>query len=223
MSRCATAAAAPRHRCPLPPARRPGLPPPGRHAGAALAATAVLLLTALLGGCGVPAQPSASVARADDVPFGLLDPAPDTSSPLPGTTGTAVAVYLVSEDSPELVGVARLASSGALSSRLRALADGPDQAERAAGLRSAVAGPDVVASVHLAGGVATVDLAEEFTELSGGDQLLAIAQMVFTLTERADVARVAFTLDADAIPVPQGDGSLTSDPVARDAYTDLIT
>jgi hypothetical protein len=187
------------------------------------AATVLVVLAAavLVAACGVPAQSEASIAQADDVPFGLLDPEPDASSPAEGSTGTSVAVFLVGGDGRQLVGVARGVPSGALSTRLRALADGPTAAEEASGLRSAVPGPDAVSSVELDGGVATVDLSSEFTELAGPDQLLAIAQMVFTLTERPDVARVGFTLDGQAIQVPQGDGSLTSDPVGRDAYEDL--
>jgi spore germination protein GerM len=117
--------------------------------------------------------------------------------------------------------VARLAPSGALSSRLDVLAEGPTPAEASSGLRSALPGPEAVTSVDLSGGVARVDLSRDFTELSGSDQLLAIAQMVFTLTERADVARVGFTLDGEPVQVPRGDGTLTSDPVARADYGDL--
>lgn len=184
--------------------------------GAVLAAVALAAA-----GCGVTAEDGATLADAEDVPFGLLDPAPAVESPLEGATGTAVPVFLVRPDGPQLVGVARLAPSGALSSRLDVLAEGPTAAEEASGLRSALPGPEAVTSVELSGGVAGVDLSRDFTELSGSDQLLAIAQMVFTLTERTDVARVGFTLDGEPVQVPRGDGSLTSDPVARADYADL--
>lgn len=182
-----------------------------------LAASA--LLAGALGGCGVTAQSGVSLADDEEVPFGLLDPT-ETSSPVQGT-GAAVAVFLVREDG-HLVGVARLAPTGALSSRLKVLAEGPTPAEASGGLRSAVPGPDVVASVELVGGVATVDLSREFAELTGADQLLAIAQMVFTLTDRNDVERVGFTLDGEPVQVPRGDGSLTSEPVSRGAYAPLV-
>jgi hypothetical protein len=181
----------------------------------------VVALGLSLVGCGVSAEQDASLAGAEDVPFGLLDPAVESESPLEGATGTAVPVFLVRGEGPELVGVARLAPSGALSSRLDVLAEGPTPSEAASGLRSALAGPEAVTSVDLSGGVARVDLSRDFTELSGSDQLLAIAQMVFTLTERADVSRVGFTLDGEPVQVPRGDGSLTSDPVARGDYADL--
>ena len=182
-----------------------------------------LAVALLLGACGVPAEPSAVLADDEDVPFGLLDPAVEAESPLEGATGTAVPVFLVDGDGdgPALVGVARLAPSGALSSRLDVLAEGPTPSEAATGLRSALPGPEAVTSVDLSGGVARVDLSRDFTELSGSDQLLAIAQMVFTLTERADVSRVGFTLDGEPVQVPRGDGTLTSDPVARVDYGKL--
>jgi spore germination protein GerM len=60
------------------------------------------------------------------------------------------------------------------------------------------------------------------TELGGDEQLLAVAQLVCTLTARPGVGPVSFTLEGAPVDVPTGDGSLTSGPVSRDDYADLL-
>ncbi|MFP3900434.1 MAG: GerMN domain-containing protein, partial [Acidimicrobiia bacterium] len=54
---------------------------------------------------------------------------------------------------------------------------------------------DAVGDVEVDGGVAIVDLREEFADLSGSDQVVAIAQVVFIATARPDADQVSFTLD----------------------------
>ncbi|HEX2849142.1 MAG TPA: GerMN domain-containing protein, partial [Acidimicrobiales bacterium] len=49
------------------------------------------------------------------------------------------------------------------------------------------------------------------------EQVLALAQIVFTLSEIPDVARVQFTLAGSPIEVPTPAGSTTG-PVTRDAF-----
>ena len=71
-------------------------------------------------------------------------------------------------------------------------------------------------------GVAQVDLAAEFAELGSDRQLLAIAQLVLTLTSRPGVGQVAFTLDTAPIDVPRADGTITSDPVTRADYASML-
>ena len=55
--------------------------------------------------------------------------------------------------------------------------------------------------------------------LSSDDQLLALAQLVFTLTARPGIGQVRFTLRGEAIQVPRADGSLVATPVSRDDYS----
>jgi spore germination protein GerM len=73
----------------------------------------------------------------------------------------------------------------------------------------------------LNGGTAIVDLSRPFTALSGSDQLLALAQIVFTLTSRPGIGQVQFTLGGAAIDIPRANGSLTPSPVSRDDYGPL--
>lgn len=71
------------------------------------------------------------------------------------------------------------------------------------------------------GGVAVIDLSEGFTDISGSDQLIAIAQLVYTSTGRPGVGQVTFTLEGEPIEIPRDDGSITSGSVTRDDYRDL--
>jgi spore germination protein GerM len=72
--------------------------------------------------------------------------------------------------------------------------------------------------VTTARGTATVDLAEAFTLAGQEDQAAAIAQLVYTLTARPGIGRVAFTLDGEVVEVPRGDGTLTTDALTRDDF-----
>jgi spore germination protein GerM len=80
----------------------------------------------------------------------------------------------------------------------------------------------VVSDVSLEAGVATVDLRPTISALGSDEQLLAVAQVVCTLTGRPGVGPVAFTLDGSPVDIPRGDGSLTNEPVSRDDYAELL-
>lgn len=66
-----------------------------------------------------------------------------------------------------------------------------------------------------------MDLDPAFAEIRAAEQPIAIAQVVFTLTRRPEVERVAFTLEGDPLEVPRGDGSLTSDPLTQGDFPEL--
>jgi spore germination protein GerM len=70
-------------------------------------------------------------------------------------------------------------------------------------------------------GVATVDLGGNFGQLAGAGQVLAVAQIVFTVTELAGIHAVAFTLDGQAIAVPAANGAQVDTPVTRSQYASL--
>jgi hypothetical protein len=65
--------------------------------------------------------------------------------------------------------------------------------------------------------VVTIGVAREFTEVAGGNQLLASAQVVFTVTGFPGVEAVRITADGSPVQVPTDDG-LTAEPVGRDDY-----
>lgn len=186
-------------------------------------AAALAMVAALLVGCGVRSEDRAVLAKPGDVPYDLLTPAaPVTTSTAPGPTGptTRVTLYFI-QGGRMSPAERRVSSPVALDGLVQTLAFGPTEAEATVGLRTALLAADVVRSVVLAGGIATVDLSATFTEAVGGDQLLALTQIVFTLTERPGVGRVGFTLEGSPVGVPRGDGAVTLDSVSRDDYSAL--
>ena len=183
----------------------------------ALLAAAALTMAA---GCGVPTDDEAHLADADDVPFGLLEAEREDGAA--SSEGTTVAeVYLYAEGERTLIPVARRVEDQALATVLEQVERGPTDSESAAGLRSALTDSDVIVGTDITGTTATVDLADSFSTISGSEQLVAIAQLVYTATATGEVSQVVFTLEGRPVEIPHGDGSLTGGPVTRDDYREV--
>ncbi|MGY1887458.1 GerMN domain-containing protein [Blastococcus sp. SYSU DS0753] len=173
-------------------------------------ALAVLLsvLVALLTGCGVGSQPR---------PERVAVPAATAGSPALPTddAGPEVVVYFV--HGAELAPVPRAAQAATPGSILALLAAGPTRAEVIGGLRTALAPQSIAVDEGLPGGMTSVSVTEEFARITGGNQLLAVAQVVWTLTELPGTGQVRFLLDGRPVEVPT-DGGLSDGPVGRDQY-----
>ena len=81
--------------------------------------------------------------------------------------------------------------------------------------------PDTrVLAVVVGGGVATVDLSEEFEQgASGSDLALRVAQIVFTLTEHPNIRSVLFAIEGQQRPVVAGNlRDVLNEPVTRQDY-----
>lgn len=179
---------------------------------------AVLLAVAMAAGvaCGVPEDDGARPIASDDVPFDLLDRRPPETSTTVPPRSSSVNVFLVRNE--RLAAVEReLPTTGGVRAALAALGRGATDEEAAQGLRSAVAA-ETVSGVELEGSVAVVDLAASFANLDTTEQLLAIAQVVYTATEQPDITAVRFRLDGRPVEVPTDAASLASRPVTRDDY-----
>jgi spore germination protein GerM len=180
---------------------------------------AVILLALVVTSCAVDAQQHADVANDVAVPFGLLDSsAPPLLPPATAAPAESVAVCFVKDNVLAVVPV-NLAPPVQLDDVVATLAQPP---ANAASLRTAVGDPPMVHTVNLKGGIARVDLEPSVSDLGGRDQLLAVAQLVCTLTGQPGVGQVSFTLDGAPVEVPRGDGSLTDGPVSRGDYAALI-
>jgi spore germination protein GerM len=180
---------------------------------------AVAVLTAV-SACGVGTEDAPQRAEDDSVPFGLLSPnAPTLVPPATAATTESVILYFIAGDRLSAV-ERRLDPPVSLDDIVVALAE---PAGEGGPLRSAVGSPPLVAHLKLAGGVVQVDLAAGVAELGGDTQLLAIAQLVCTLTARPGVGQVSFTLGGQPVDVPRGDGTLTSGAVSRDDYAQLLS
>jgi spore germination protein GerM len=76
-----------------------------------------------------------------------------------------------------------------------------------------------------ASGVATIHLPQGFFEqIAPEDQLLAIGQLVLTITEVRGIGQVLFVQDGQLIGVPRRSGGVTdgTEPLARRDYQDLL-
>jgi spore germination protein GerM len=101
------------------------------------------------------------------------------------------------------------------------LAAGPTSSESDRGLASPASsvGHFAVGPAHE--GVVSVDLPVSFENLGGQDQMVAAAQIVFTVTTFSGVEGVRFLVGGQAARVPDGNGGLAPGPSTRRAYAAL--
>ncbi|MGH9189875.1 MAG: GerMN domain-containing protein [Acidimicrobiales bacterium] len=168
----------------------------------------------MLSACGVPTDSSARPIR-DGVPFGLLAPATTvsaTTTTAPGAATGTVAVFFVRDG--RLVRAERqVPVPVSVPAALTALLDGPTDGEVAAGARSAISISARLLATEVEGDVVRLDLAGSFAEVQGGEQVLAVAQLVFTATAVEGVRGVTLALDGRLVEVPTADGTLKAGPV----------
>ncbi|MDH4363032.1 MAG: GerMN domain-containing protein [Acidimicrobiia bacterium] len=178
------------------------------------------LTMAGFGACGVPLEDHAAMTPGTDLPYELEGaPPPDTvEAAAPG--GAAAVVFLLRDDS--LVEVPRTVSDPTnLNGLLTELAAPLTPAETDEGLRRALSDIGLIGGVSRTANVATVDLDPSFDELVPHEQVLALGQIVYTLTERDEVDRVRFTRDGEPITIPIASGSLVDGSVTRYDYRSL--
>lgn len=180
-----------------------------------------LLTLTMLVGCSVNSDNSARVADDDQVPFLLLDreAPPIVSTTEPPGGGEPVTLCFVREG--RLVPIEQELDAGVTPEAVVAALASPPTGQEAPA-RTALSDPLVVRDIAVVAGIARVDLARSIAELGGQDQLLAVGQIVCTLTARPGVGQVGFTLEGSPIEVPRGDGSLVPHPVSRDDYASLF-
>lgn len=180
--------------------------------GARVVAAAVVV--AALAGCGVTTQAEPEVINRDEVPFGLLKPSEGRgTAPAPAEATVSTVVYFVA---PGGLAASLREARGPLDAAivLDLLARGPTAAEARAGLRSALV-PDGAVRVAVDNGRAIVGLGPEFLQLSRAEQGLAVAQIVYTLTELENVSGVRFEASGQRLTVPVRGGDPTSRPIDR--------
>jgi spore germination protein GerM len=183
---------------------------------AAMAAALAVLLA--LSGCGIAPESSPRVIAP---PGGLNDALSSVAPVSPESGRVRETLYLVKDG--KLVAVERgVRVEPTVNDLILDLLAGPTSAERRQGLTSALLGPNLLASVTLVDGLAAVELAAGFDEISRTDNVLAFAQVVCTLTARTDVHGIYFTRNTQRIGVPRADGLLSEDPVSAADYADLI-
>ena len=181
-----------------------------------LAAVLLLTVSAVLAACGVSPEPKANKIAPKDVPFGLLDEDPTTTVVEAGRTTN---IFLLTKD--RLVAVERsVPESADLADLLGFVISGPTEVEQSLGITTAVPA-GTLSSVKTSRGIAEVDLAASFGDIRSREQLLALGQIVYTLTGQPGIGGVRFTVEGKSVTVPLADGSLSTDPLSRDDFKAL--
>ena len=182
---------------------------------------ALLPVAALAAGCGIPPDDHATLAQPGSVPYDLLGDGPAATATTQLSTQTEKAtLFLVQGE--RLAPVQReLPAPVSVEAVLQALAAGPTTTEVQLGLRTALLAPGLMRSGGVSGGIATIDLGLPFTEIAGRDQIVALAQIVSTVTGLPGVGRARFTLDGQPVGILRGDGAVTTETVSRDDYATL--
>jgi hypothetical protein len=202
----------------------------------------VLLVVVTATSCSIPGDGSVKQIDPDQIPYELnattTSPPPTTVSatttttPVVETTTSTISstipveiVRLFFVAGAQIVPIDRLRLSPAAAPQvLAALSEGPPEGDAAAGLRSALP-VGFVAEVSVERGIATVVLPATFiTDIPGGEQRLAVAQIVLTLTRQSGVGQVRFTSNNEPQSVPRGRGDLSAPgaSVACDDYANLL-
>lgn len=180
-----------------------------------LALSACVLV--IVAGCGFPAERHASPIPQDDLPAGLRSGV--TATTAPSSTEPAT-IWFVADN--RLVAVRHgVEAPASVTTVTNELLIGPSAAERDRGLRSGLPDPTVVVGTELARGTAQVQLAPSFAEISPEDQVLAVGQLVLTLTNLPGIGGVQFTLDGTPVAVPLPSGVSSDAPVFRDDFIAL--
>ncbi len=172
---------------------------------------ALLVAALLVTGCGVPLQ-----SEPETIDPGVT---PDAGTDTPTTNGVAQSViYLV--DGNGLVAVPR-DTSREPDEALQQLIAGPTSQEASVGLRTAIPVNSVVHDLTVDDGEATVDVSAAFAGVGGREEILAVGQIVLTLTD-AGIDRVTIQLEGLAVALPLPSGVLVTDPVTFADYRTLV-
>ena len=184
----------------------------------------VALVVVALGCAPQPQSRSREVADSE-VPFGLLDPdEPTTTTSVLADPSVPFTVYVVGGDDV-LVAIERRTDELDVMAVVDGLTAPLSAEELDQGLRSLLSrdgGDPLVTGTGLNGGVAAVDLDVSFAELDGGSQVLAIGQLVLSLTALPGVGQVAFTVEGVPVEVPRADGTTSADPLVREDYIGVL-
>ncbi len=188
----------------------------------ALGALAVAGLA--LGACGIPTQRSAGPISARQLKTRLPSTRP-TVSPCTKSACTPVDVFFVGPDG-RLTPVGRVAPPHPkISTVIDALLGGPTPPERAKGIGTALGTGITLLSVQQASQSSTVvlDFSADFGILSGLQEVLGVAQVVYTVASIRPGFGVIFEIEGVHIEVPVQTGALSTGAVHESQYATLLT
>jgi len=190
-----------------------------------LGALGALALAGLaLGACGIPTQQSASPISARQLQTRLPSTRP-TVNPCTKSACTPVDVFFVGPDG-RITPVGRVAPPHPkISTVIDALLGGPTPPERAKGIVTALA-----TGIHLLSSqetsqkkIISLDFSGDFGILSGTQEVLGVAQVVYTVASIRPGFGVIFEIEGVHIEVPVETGALSTGAVHESQYATLLT
>jgi spore germination protein GerM len=182
--------------------------------------TLVAVILVIAAGCGVPAQQQAIPIEPGAIPSQLSSPDRPTSPRASATPGrSTVQVNFVRKD--RLVSLRRDAPGDRLAAVVQALKDGPTETEQANAITTALP-PDLsLIVVAVQGRRVTLDLSGETDGRSATENVLAVGQIVLSVTALPSVDEVLFSHNGATVEALLADGALTTDPLTADDYASL--
>lgn len=188
-------------------------------------ASALVVVLVVAAACGVPTAFTPRPIAKNQVPFHLLAPeAPTTTTTTtPSPSFVPVTIYLVNSTQQYLVPSQRLVAPPApLAAVLDALLVGPTTSETALGVQTALSSTVRVLGASVTNGVATVNFNSAFGQITGPQQVLAVAQVVFTVTGQLTAETgVQFEISGSPTNVPIATGAQVPGPVHLLQYAAL--
>jgi hypothetical protein len=178
----------------------------------------VAVVVSATASCGIPVEDQARPVNPPPGPYGALTA---TQAPTPDPGGPATETLCLVKDGALHPTERALTGPRNVNDLMTDLLSGPNEDERATGLSSALSGPSFIGGVHLANGLAIVDV-RTGPDGTRSDEVLAFGQLVCTLDARQDVNGVAFTQVGRPIAVPRGDGALSTGPLTTGDYALLL-
>ena len=169
-----------------------------------------------------PEPTTTTVTTTTTPPVTTVNP-PQTSTTVTTTTipiAFPLDVYWI--DGLTIRPVRRTDLEGTLESAIEALRTGPLFSDVENGLRSAIPSSDVISSATVRSGTATITLSPSFLTLPGNEQTLAIAQIVYTVTNLPGTGLVEFRLDDRPLSVPTAAGQPSRGALSRDDFVGLL-
>jgi len=192
--------------------------------GPKLATLALLCLSA--SACGVPGDSGPRALDPADIPADLLAPSTSSTSPSQAEpdAGVAVEIWMVDNDGL-LVPVRRRVTEVSTRAVIDELLTGATQAEADRGLHSEIPTDTSLNGIDIFQDqdVITVDLSSEITNAVGDGELLAQAQLVYTVTPtNRNVDGVLFLVDGEPREGTDDAGVFTAEPLGRSDFSELV-
>lgn len=185
---------------------------------------AVTAAAVLLAGCGIPTETTArSIPQGQVPPQVLSRQPPATTTTTSPDYSTNITLYFTVTFFQYVAPVTVQAKKPTLTTVLQVLLAGPSQVLTSKGYKTAFRTGVKLIHAQESNGVATVDFNATFGQLSGTFQVLAVAQVVFTVTANlSNVKAVKFQIDSRTTPVPTPASGLTPTPVGPSDYASLL-